>query len=61
MIEANRELIHFLQEDLGIPEESVDMAMRRASSSVGSVPMILWQYGLIDLNQLDQVFDWMDT
>lgn len=60
-MESNRLLTRFLQEDLGIPQESVEMATRYASSSAGSVPMVLWQYGLIDLNQLDRVFDWMET
>jgi len=24
------------------------------------LPMVLWQYGLITIEQLDQVFDWME-
>lgn len=60
-MEANRQLNRFLQEDLGIPQESVEMATRYASSSAGSVPMVLWQYGLIDLSQLDKVFDWIEA
>ncbi|CCQ69746.1 hypothetical protein CWATWH0402_183 [Crocosphaera watsonii WH 0402] len=27
---------------------------------MGSLPMVLWQYGLIDLQQLDEVLDWID-
>nr|WP_157871778.1 DUF2949 domain-containing protein [Gloeothece verrucosa] len=60
-METNRLLNRFLQEDLGIPQESVEMATRYASSQAGSLPMVLWQYGLIDLNQLDRVFDWMEA
>jgi hypothetical protein len=37
------------------------MAVRLCEASVGSLPMFLWQYGLIDLSQLNQVFDWMET
>jgi hypothetical protein len=25
------------------------------------VPMILWQYGLVTLEQLDRIFDWLET
>ncbi|ACK71629.1 conserved hypothetical protein [Gloeothece citriformis PCC 7424] len=60
-MDINRRLHRFLQDDLGIPQESIEMATRYAYSSAGSIPMVLWQYGLIDLNQLDKVFDWMET
>jgi hypothetical protein len=25
------------------------------------LPMILWQYGLVTLEQLDRIFDWLET
>jgi hypothetical protein len=56
-----KQLLTFLQEKLALPPYSLDMAVRLCEASVGSLPMILWQYGLIDLSQLNQVFDWMET
>ncbi|MFM7277019.1 MAG: DUF2949 domain-containing protein [Microcystis aeruginosa] len=50
-----------LLEKLAISPRSLDMAVRLCEASVGSLPMVLWQYGLIDLSQLNQVFDWMET
>ncbi|MEA5533452.1 DUF2949 domain-containing protein [Crocosphaera sp. XPORK-15E] len=58
--DSQSQLIEFLRNKLAIPTESLKMAVRFTESSVGSLPMILWQYGLIDLNQLDQVFDWIE-
>ncbi len=62
-MEANqdKQLIKFLREKMGIPNRSIEMAVRLCEASVGSLPMILWQYGLIDLSQLDQVFDWLEN
>ncbi len=40
---------------------SIEMAMRREDSGQGPLPMVLWRYGLISLDQLDQVFAWLDT
>ncbi|MBR8830430.1 MAG: hypothetical protein N5P05_000100 [Chroococcopsis gigantea SAG 12.99] len=62
-MEANQEkqLIKFLGEKMGLPAKSLEMAVRLCEASVGSLPMILWQYGLIDLGQLDQVFDWLEN
>jgi hypothetical protein len=55
-------LIRFLQEELAIPQESVAIALRHDEGTVLSfLPMVLWQYGLVTLEQLDQIFDWLET
>jgi len=56
-----KQLRTFLLEKLAISPRSFDMALSLCEASVGSLPMVLWQYGLIDLSQLNQVFDWMET
>ena len=53
--------IHFLQEDLAISEDSLAVALRHREQDPGPLPMILWQYGLITLEQLDQIYDWLET
>lgn len=59
--DSQSQLIEFLRTKLSIPTDSLKMAIRFTESSLGSLPMVLWQYGLIDLNELDQVFDWLDN
>lgn len=54
-------LISFLQEDLAIPAASIALARRHSEQDPSLLPMILWQYGLVTLEQLDQVFDWLET
>lgn len=55
-------LIRFLQEELAIPQEAVAIALRHDEGTVLSfLPMVLWQYGLVTLEQLDQIFDWLET
>lgn len=53
--------IRFLREDLAISAASIDMATRHREQDPGPLPMILWQYGLITLEQLDQIYDWLET
>ncbi len=53
-------LIHFLQEELEIPAESIAVALRRSEQAQALLPMILWQYGLVTLEQLDKIFDWLE-
>ncbi len=54
-------LINFLREDLSISAASLAVALRHREQDPGPLPMILWQYGLITLEQLEQIYDWMDA
>jgi hypothetical protein len=54
---TNSRLIRFLQEELAMPADSLAIAQRWAEQDKGPVPMILWQYGLITLEELDRIYD----
>ena len=61
--------IRFLKEELAISQASIAVAERAGTNSerpqiapdTSSLPMILWQYGLVSLEQLDKIFDWLET
>lgn len=53
--------INFLQEDLAISAASLSVALRHREQDPGPLPMILWQYGLITMEQLEQIYDWLET
>jgi hypothetical protein len=53
--------MRFLQEDLSISTASIAIALRHREQDPGPLPMILWQYGLVTLEQLERIFDWMET
>jgi hypothetical protein len=55
------QLINFLREELAVPTAAIAIALRQSEQSPNLIPMILWQYGLITLEQLDRIFDWMET
>ena len=54
-------LIRFLQDDLAISTASLQVALRHSEQDPGPLPMILWQYGLVTLEQLEQIYDWLET
>ena len=58
---AKDKLIQFLRQDMAVSDEEIAMALRRTDTTDHLLPMVLWQYGLITLEQLDQVFDWMEA
>ena len=53
-------LLDFLQQDLAIPAESLNLALKDEQAMPHHFPMILWQYGLVTKEQLESVFDWLD-
>lgn len=54
-------LVRFLREELAIPSSSIALALRHGEQSPSLLPMVLWQYGLVTLEQLDRIFDWLET
>jgi Protein of unknown function (DUF2949) len=57
---SNAPLIRFLQEELALTPPSIAMALRYAKQDHGPLPMVLWQYGLVSLDQLNQILDWLE-
>lgn len=57
---SETQLINFLQEELAISESFITLALRRYKQDPAPLHMILWQYGLISLEQLEQIFDWLE-
>ena len=53
--------IRFLEEELALSPSSIDMALRYREQDPGPLPMILWNYGLITIEQLDLIFEWMES
>lgn len=54
-------LISFLRDELAIPSSSIDLAVRHHADTPNLLPMVLWQYGLVTLEQLDRILDWLET
>jgi hypothetical protein len=54
------QFIEFLRQDLAIPAQDLKLAMRYAEKTSGILPMILWQLGFVSIEQLNQIFDWLD-
>ncbi len=55
------DLIRFLKEELALPAAAIELATRQPDQGATALPMVLWQYGLVTLSQLDQIFDRMES
>jgi Protein of unknown function (DUF2949) len=54
-------LIDFLRKELNITDPAIALAQRRQAETSGTLPMALWLYGLVTLEQLNQIFDWLEN
>ncbi len=52
-------LIDFLQTELAVPDAAIAFAKRQSEQDPSLLPLTLWQYGLVTLEQLNQIFDWL--
>ncbi len=57
---SNMKLIQFLQDELAVSSAEIDVLLRHPEQDQAPLHMILWQYGLITLQQLTQIFDWLE-
>jgi Protein of unknown function (DUF2949) len=56
----DRQLIEFLQQELLISAEEIGLVLRRQEPTRTQMPIFLWQYGLITIQQLEKIFDWLE-
>lgn len=54
-------LVEFLQEELALPKAAIALATDHCEQKLNLLPVVLWQYGLVTLEQLDQIFDWLEA
>lgn len=54
------ELVRYLRRELGLSENALSLGIRQAQLEQAPLPVVLWRYGLINLEQLDQVLSWQD-
>ena len=56
----NPRFLHYLKQDLGLSEAALALATRQQQPTTTELPIVLWNYGLITLEELGQIFDWME-
>ncbi|MFN9620849.1 MAG: DUF2949 domain-containing protein [Synechococcaceae cyanobacterium] len=53
-------LLRFLRGSIGLTESALDLGLRQAQVEQAPLPVVLWRFGLISLEQLDAVLAWQD-
>ncbi|WP_448572158.1 DUF2949 domain-containing protein [Trichothermofontia sp.] len=53
--------LQFLQEELLVSTAAIKIALRYCNNDLHLLPVTLWRYGLVSLEQLDLIFEWLAT
>ncbi len=51
-------LLRQLRQELGLSDSALGLGLRQAELEQAPLPVVLWRFGLINLEQLDQLFAW---
>lgn len=54
-----KQLNQFLKKELSLSSEQIRVALQQSERQQGPLPMLLWQYGFITIEQLDRLQQWL--
>ena len=58
---ATDALLQFLQRRLGLSPNALELGQRQAELEQAPLPIVLWSFGLLSLQQLEDVYDWQNS
>ena len=58
---ASKQLQDFLLGRLGLSSNALNLGLRQAELEQAPLPIVLRSFGLLSLEQLQQVLDWQDN
>lgn len=48
-------LVTFLKDQIGLTQKEIDFVIRHCRRSLGSLPVVLWHYGFISMDQFSDL------
>ncbi|MEY3750125.1 MAG: hypothetical protein RLZZ631_1413 [Cyanobacteriota bacterium] len=51
-------LLRYLRSELGLSDNALQLGLKQSDLEQAPLPAVLWRFGLISLEQLDQVLCW---
>ena len=51
--------INFLTKDIGLSESAINLGIKLSKKNNSSLPITLWSYGLIDIDELDRIYNYL--
>ena len=56
---SNKKIISFLIEEIGLEASSIELGLKLAIESSTPLPILLWSYGLLTIQELDELYTFL--
>ena len=56
---CSKELLLFIENELGLSKQAIELGVKHSSSENAPLPVVLWSFGLINLDQFEKVIEWL--
>ena len=53
---TNRKIISFLKDEIGLEESSIELGLKLSKQNNTPLPILLWSYGILTIEELDQLY-----
>ena len=54
-------LVAYLRHQVGLSENALEFGLKQSQLEQAPLPVVLWRFGLISLEQFDQVLGWQQN
>ena len=51
--------LFFLKKDLLLNDQAVDLAIKHSNLEAAPLPIVLWNFGLLSVDQYQELIDWI--
>ena len=51
--------IDVLLKDIGLSKSAINLGIRLSKKNNASLPITLWSYGLVSIDELDRIYDYL--
>ena len=51
--------IKFLSTDIGLSKSAINLGIKLSKKNNASLPVTLWSYGLINIDELDRIYNYL--
>ncbi len=51
--------LKFLSKDIGLSESAINLGIKLSKKNNASLPITLWSYGLINIDELDRIYNYL--
>ena len=56
---SNRQMISFLIDKIGLEESSIELGLKLSKTNKTPLPILLWNYGILTIEELDELYTFL--